>query len=550
ITSFTTDRALLRGALESLGKSRVFLAADPLLLAAAPSQAAGGGTSERRSEVEAAAAEVGEDIDRQTQKMDDAWRRGRVERQLAGLGGIARVLDRLPGRKQVILLSEGFDARFLHGSENVASSREAAEASISGEIWKIDNEQRFGSTQATAKLEAMGELFRRSDVVLHAMDIQGLRTDVSAREGRRENSNESLFLLANGTGGQVFKNANDVSASFDSLIQQQQVTYVLGFQTTGSGDPNRFHELRVRLKDSERGTRVVHRPGFYDARDEPGGIERALSAATILMNDIPRDEIRVEPMAVPFKASSGDAVVPVILEIDGRSILEGAPGKSALDGELFVYAFDGEGAVRDFLFQKIGLDLTKVAESLRAAGLKYYGALNLPPGRYAIKSLFRAGGRDGFARVDVEVPDFAMPVALPPIAMSAENRWILVKSSPRRPAETPYPFTVASDSFIPEPVADMKDGVSRQVALFTYNVSAEGLEVGAKVRGSDGADHPAAIEILGRSPAGETRHAKVLVRFTPKGLPPGAYSLEFDLKDGSGRLAQSVAMPFTIVSGS
>src|SRR6185436_12166554 len=109
----------------------------------------------------------------------------------------------------------------------------------------------------------MGELLRRSDVVLHAIDIKGLRTDVDASAGLKRSSNEGLYLLTRPTGGEVFKNANDLSSSFRSLLKRQEVVYILGFQASGS-NPGRFHSLKVKVKMP--GATASHRSGYYELR--------------------------------------------------------------------------------------------------------------------------------------------------------------------------------------------------------------------------------------------------------------------------------------------
>ena len=53
------------------------------------------------------------------------------------------------------------------------------------------------------------------------------------------------------------------------MLRRTGMTYVLSFQPERVGAPGSFHRLRVKLKDQPRGTRVVHRPGWY-APDKPG----------------------------------------------------------------------------------------------------------------------------------------------------------------------------------------------------------------------------------------------------------------------------------------
>src|SRR5207253_9790281 len=80
--------------------------------------------------------------------------------------------------------------------------------------------------------------------------------------------------------------------------------------------------------------------------------------------------------------------------------------------DIYLYAFDEDGIVRDRMFQIVGLDLAKIGDKLRQSGIKYYGTLSLPEGKYAIKTLVRVREteRKEIGRAHVVVPsasDFA-----------------------------------------------------------------------------------------------------------------------------------------------
>jgi VWFA-related protein len=187
--------------------------------------------------------------DQANTRQDDEYRRQRVTRQLAAFANIGRALDSISGRKQIILLSEGFDASLVQGHEDTKAVQADAEKSINGEGYSVDSDARFGSTTATSAVTKMGELLRRSDVVLHAIDIKGLRggADASSMSGGKRSSNEGLYLVTRPTGGEVFKNANDLSSSFRALLKQQEVVYVLGFQGSAKGTPGKFHNIKVKV---------------------------------------------------------------------------------------------------------------------------------------------------------------------------------------------------------------------------------------------------------------------------------------------------------------
>ncbi|HUP47748.1 MAG TPA: VWA domain-containing protein [Thermoanaerobaculia bacterium] len=551
LTSFTGDRALLKDAIVTLGHPKFFRIADPLFISAtvAPGSAASpssGDASEGRAGVENAFEELVDAVQRADQQATAEYRRARLKVQLEHFGTIAKVLDALKGQKQVILFSEGFDARVVHGREEVGSTdaRAEAEAAYSGEVWRINTDQRYGSSTSMREMNDMAEIFRRADVVLHAIDIQGLRGEVDAREGFRRSSNEGLFLLSNPTGGKVFKNANDLGSTLRGMLEQQEVIYVLGFRAPPAGRPGQFHDLKVRTTGI-RGARVTHRAGYYEPSASLSAMERTLSIASILVNDIPVGEIGLSLAASPFPGGEKKRV-PVLLEIPGRRLLEGVTGSRATS-EIFIYAFDQEQKVRDFLHQTLPLDLDRIGKTIRDSGLRYYGTLMLEPGKYEIKALVRVAesNRGGFRKVSVEVPRFDGPTAGEPMLISENDEWLMLRAAARPGAEAEYPFLIGDQSFVPEIEPAVSGGSSYKVALFTYHVPPEELQFKVAVVSDSEVNHPAEVGLAGRTSPDADGAVKYLFDFSPGALPTGRYRLQVTMlpKDMS---AVEAAMPFVV----
>ena len=494
LTAFTTDHDLVAAA---IGNPASFRGSDPLQL----------GNRTYASEISIADEVITRDDQPQgsgLSKMADAemrdWRqrftndredyvRTRVERQIDYLGDLARTLRAVPGRKQVIFLSEGFDAKYVQGRDarDTKANQSDFDKVTKGQVWDVDTNQQFGSATSQSMLDRMARSFRSSDVVLSAIDIQGVRVEnpnasgvsASANAGTSAiaspnlNSNEGLFVLSRPTGGEVFRNSNDLKGNFDRMLHAQEVVYILGFQAQ-AGNQGKLHDLKVKLVDSPG--RVSYRMGYYENGTESAA-ERALSTAEVIVNDIPQNGVRVAAFAAPFPVSHGNSQVPVILELNGTDLVKQARGNAA-GAEIYVYAFDSEGIVRDRLYQRVRLDMPKVGDRLRASGLRYYGTLVLPPGTYAIKSLVLAGEPDakrtsdadrrGYARTDVVVPQAGDVALLPPIPIDEQPKWVLVKGADRG-ATGEYPFELSGQIFIPSATA------SNKVAVVVYGAAANEL---------------------------------------------------------------------------
>ncbi len=476
LTAFTTDRSLLTAA---IADPATFRTADPLQIAGTnPFQitqdpgGAQGETSEKRS--------MGDDLfadgARALNKMDDSYMRARVRREVESLGAIAHSLQKLAGRKHIVLLSEGFDPRLVQGRAASEMREQNEENSFieNGEVWKVDSDKRFGNTSSQMSIKLMADEFRRADVVLHAVDIKGVRVQNDVQAGAKTSSNEGLFLLANPTGGTVFRNSNNIRSDFDRLSRQHEVVYILGFRAP-AGRAGTLHDLKVKLVNVP-GARAQHRDGYYDAGDE-SSVERALTTAEIIVNDIPQKDLDVAALAAAFPDDGGDAQVPVVLEIGGDDLVKSAKNNLA-STDIFIYAFDENGIVRDSMHQRVALDMTKVSDRLRGRGVRFYGTLRLPPGKYAIKSLVRVAETNklGYQRVDLDVPAAGDVAVAPPLffAPSSGEEWVMVKAS-RDSAKTLYPFVLDGKSFIPAARATLTNGEPRLFTVFVFNADPDEL---------------------------------------------------------------------------
>lgn len=485
LSSFTTDRAVLDAA---IADPRNFRAVDPLQLAGRGIESdmedatynesiggkGGGGGSGGSGPKETNPLLV------EQRRADDAYNRANVEREINLLSGLAKTLRSVRGQKHLVLLSEGFDARLVQGRDASLDQRTVEEnvAVERGHLWLVDNDQRFGSSQSMSLVQRMADIAKRSGVVFDSIDIAGIRTNVDPRDGYQtgsaKRSNEGLHLLSDVTGGTVFKNSNDLADDFQRVLKTEQVVYVLAFQAPAS-KPGTFHGIKVKLVDVP-GARVVARAGYYEAGNE-GKEERTLSDAEIIMNDIPEDGVHVASLAVPFPTANTNSQVPVILEIDGKDVALVSGNTATL--EIFTYAFDDDGKVRDSLYQRAALDLNKVRATLLSTGVKYYATLSLPPGRYAVKTLVRVAENDkkGYARANVIVPEKNEIAVSQPLFQDHGLTWVMVKGASHDRSHAGYPFELNGASFVPSAAVHLKSGEPERFVVFVHNAAPDELTV-------------------------------------------------------------------------
>lgn len=284
------------------------------------------------------------------------------------------------------------------------------------------------TTSALRALRPVRQGFLRSGWTLDTIDLSGIG-------GSSVGGSSALFYLANETGGEVYAGENRFSHATARLLSRTSLTYVLRFHPSKLEANGRFHRLEVKLAgDDWRGTRIEHRPGYYAPRPERkrSPLERRLDAAELLFGEAEAFEIAVVPRVVPVGA---DQRVPVVLEINGESLLGEQGDEGATSVEIQGYALDAAGGVGDFFVQRIQLDLAEVGDWVRRGGLRFEADLDLPPGDYRLRLLVQgADGRYFLGTMPVSVKDGRVPPATLPPAGTGEDRPLVIREWSRQNA--------------------------------------------------------------------------------------------------------------------
>jgi hypothetical protein len=258
-------------------------------------------------------------------------------------------------------------------------------------------------------------------------------------------------------------------------------------------------------------------------------------------------------LAAPFKVPGDKAYVPVVIEIDGASLLAGHQG-TALPAEVYVYAMDAQGAVKDFFTQTMSLDLAKVGGAIRETGVKLFGDLDLPSGTYSVRVLVRNGetGAAGMRVTSLEVPAFteAAPVLLPPFFPEPAGRWLMAREARVQQGKVPYPFMSRKAPYVPasRPVLFPEQAVP--LSLISYGFGTGRLKAQAMVMTAEGKEvGEGMIGLVGRESGGAEGPDRLAATFQPPAdLKPGEYLLLVTLTNNAG-LAETSVTPFVIREG-
>ena len=548
ILTFTPDRAQLARAIETLGDPR-FLAVerpDPLRFVIDNPESATEGlalldglTTGEGGVAEGSVLETLYLVGLEIEKSQRSYERSRIMSWANALDDLARALASIEGRKQVILFSQGFDGTLLFGQTQAPEDPNVQRQSLdqeSGRLWAVDSDTVYGNSQLKGRIDRLLETFRRADCVIQAVDISGLSASEGAERRQESVGRDALFHLARSTGGELYQNANDLSRQLESALRRSSVTYLLTFERSDLEADGAYHRLEVKLEPRRRGAQISHRAGYFAPRrfDTLHPIERELLAASAIANAEPRNELPIHLLAPAFR-NGGGAYVPLIVEIPGESLL--APGDDTpLSLELYAYATDSKGTMRDFFTQQIQLDAATHRATLTQSGVKVYAHLDLGVGDHLVRLLLRDSrdGRVGVVARQVEVPVWraGAPHLLPPLAIEPPGRWILVRrDEPGGGDGVIYPFVVEGTPFVPGVLPRLGPAETWRIALVAYNLGDGAPDFTGRVLDAAGVavdgDHFGDLE---RTPS-TSDVAKLVVPFTADALAPGAYTVELTVVD-------------------
>ncbi len=347
---------------------------------------------------------------------------------LGTLENIIRSLRTLPGRKSMVMLSDGFLLGGFSQGTTYDVRRITDAATRSGVvIYALD----------TRGLIAMPEAFDASQPGFGNEQPPGARMSIesSAMEANRD----GLNALSRDTGGFPIFNNNDLSLGLQKIIADTEVYYLLAFEPTVSYRDGRFRKLEVRVKnhpeykvrsskgyfapDDKAATKVTEKDEKERARFEaerlknPDKAAKKEAAAKVALvgnaynslfslRAIPTD------MAVDFVDSGkGEGYATIAAHFDVSGIrFEQANERYNATVEVVGTVYDEKGKSVDGFSQKLVMTLKPVTyERILKSGFLFTRRVKLNPGFYQVRlAIIKEDARQaGSASEWVEIADLS-----------------------------------------------------------------------------------------------------------------------------------------------
>ena len=227
----------------------------------------------------------------------------------------------------------------------------------------------------------------------------------------------------------------------------------------------------------------------------------------------------------------------MILHVDGHALVAGSSAEQ-LGLEVFGYAFDGEGHVRDAMTLTPVVDLAAVRGSFETTGLQVITSFSVPKGPVDLRFLVRdkASHRIGSLRLRLEMPGFddQAVVLSPALAMDDPRTRLVIPAPSRLLPRLEIPFRVGDRPFTAEALPTLVNGALRELCVMAWAAAAGD--------GSEGEIEAVLVDATGRERSlelAEPPHVvadadgtlRYVFKLLPRDVPKGRYRLRLDYTD-------------------
>ena len=333
---------------------------------------------------------------KETQFRNDVFTKG----TLGALKYIVSGLNPLPGRKRVILFSDGI-------SMNIQVEEQMKRL--------IDYANRAGVVIDT--IQAAGVVntaFMGPENDTRGLSMEQIDGLERAQSSSFQKGQEGLSYLAYETGGRPVKNTNNLAAGVARILNSENGYYLIAYEPPDDTfDPklSRFNKLEIKVNRPDLSVR--YRSGFFSVTDKD------MTTTTPL-----RDQLRTA-LTSPFGAKDiGTRLISIfandpqagdysraLLHIDtnGLELTTSPNGTKQLSLDIYAYVFGPDGAVVNQLTKNFAFNIRPdFVDRMNAKGIIF--PMNVPiekPGAYQLRMAVRdtKSGKIGSASQFIEIPN-------------------------------------------------------------------------------------------------------------------------------------------------
>ena len=337
-----------------------------------------------------------------------------TDRQLSSLEAAVKMLATLPEKKALVYFGSGVQR---NGIDNDAQLRATINAALRSNVsfYPVDARGLVASSPVgNANVGASGGGGRGN-----GGNFSG--SAVASRQSSLQGSQDTLYALANDTGGKLFVDSNDLSAGVVQAQKDISSYYILGYYTTNAALDGKYRRIKVSIGNSQI-AKLDYRSGYFASKEfkkfDSSDRERQLQEALMLGDPITDLSVALETDY--FRMASDRYYVPISVKLPGSDLelaKHGNAESTRLDfiGEIRDSKNAVAGSVRDFITVTLK---GETAAQLAKRTVAYDVGFVLQPGTYTVKFLTRENqtGKMGTFQAKFVVPDLSVDAKYLPIS--------------------------------------------------------------------------------------------------------------------------------------
>lgn len=330
---------------------------------------------------------------------------------LGALSYVIRGLRELPGRKSILLLSDGFRT---YNRDDPGRSDRVPQALLR----LVDQANRAAVVIYTMDARGLQALGITAADNVSGMSIQQVQQALSNRRSDFFESQSGPDYLSQQTGGIAIRNTNDLSGGIKRVLEDQRGFYLIGYRPDQSTfDPRtgrrQFHRLKLQVTRPGK-FEVRMRNGFYGVTDEEQKPARATLAQQLiraLSSPFGATGVHLQLTSLFANDAKVGSFMRSVLYIDAHDLtFTDAPnGRHKCVFDVLAMTFGDNGVPIDRTGKTFTIELNdEWYQRVQRDGLVYYVTVPIKKaGAYQLRMSLRdsSSERIGSAGQFVEVPD-------------------------------------------------------------------------------------------------------------------------------------------------
>ena len=393
---------------------------------------------------------------------------------LAALAALAEGLRPIPGKKTLVLFSQGFVTPAVLDWQVQSTIDIANRANVA--IYIIDSAGLRAAAPASGSLVPSSPLAGISAATNQEARIRAAGGETvfdTARQEGQTREYDVLYRLSGDTGGKFLKGNNDIGLGLERINAEIQARYTLAYRSTNQNFDGSFRKVKIEVRRPD--VQILSRNGYYAIPPEEivpiSPADKKLLAGFSEAQASPGLPLFVS--LTPFRTRGGLYTVPLAIELPPAAVtFERKGDKRSLQLEVLGVLKAGSERIVSRLGGNFDVNLNADDyNQILNNNIFYRQDLQLAAGEYTIDLIVRdkQSGKIAASRRQLMLPEPESEFAATPVVLS---RYVEPASQlPPNPADFPDVFVYGKQVIRPSAARQFKTTDNLIMFLAAYNAA-------------------------------------------------------------------------------